>query len=69
MTQRSRPSLSSAPWRRFFLVNYLLVLLVCLYVARQALLQPGSVWSLFFLLVALVGYAFVFLLPPLILSM
>ncbi|KAF0801949.1 hypothetical protein A6D6_04200 [Alcanivorax xiamenensis] len=69
MTQRSRPSFPSTPWCRFFLINYVLILIACLHVARQALLQPGSVWSLLFLLVALAGYAFVFLLPPLMLSL
>ncbi|WP_205655600.1 DUF3413 domain-containing protein [Alcanivorax sp. 24] len=51
MTQRSRPSFPSTPWCRFFLINYVLILIACLHVARQALLQPGSVWSLLFLLV------------------
>lgn len=60
---------ADAPFPRlFFLINYLLVLAVSCYIAHQSLLPPVNGWDTLFTLPALIGYAFVYLLPTLLLT-
>lgn len=54
--------------RFFFIINYLLLLAVAAYVARDSLLPPINGWDALFSVPALIGYAFVYLLPTLVIS-
>ncbi|WP_101674803.1 DUF3413 domain-containing protein [Alloalcanivorax mobilis] len=54
--------------RLFFLTNYGLLLVVTGYIAHQSLMPWEKGWNVLFTLAALFGYAFVYLLPTLLMT-